>query len=126
MNLVAKKDFTYSDLARGIPARTVRDLQLDKVLSAADVAAIIPPRTLERRMSADGNLKMEEADALARLVRVVMKARETFEKDDIADEFLRLPNPSLGWQVPIEMARSDLGAREVEAVLGRIAYGVYS
>ncbi len=126
MNRAVKIDFTYADLARGIPARTVRDLQRDKVLSAADVAAIIPPRTLERRMSADGNLKMEEADALARLVRVVVKARETFEKDDIADEFLRLPNPSLDWQVPIEMARSDLGAREVEAVLGRIAYGVYS
>lgn len=126
MNVIAKKDFTYSDLARGIPARTVRDLQRDKVLSAADAAMIIPPRTLERRLSANGNLKLEEADALVRLVRVVMKARETFEKNDIADEFLRLPNPALGGQVPIEMARSDLGAREVETILGRIAYGVYS
>jgi putative toxin-antitoxin system antitoxin component (TIGR02293 family) len=126
MNVIAKKDFTYSDLARGIPARTVRDLQRDKVLSAADAAMIIPPRTLDRRLSANGNLKLEEADALVRLVRVVMKARETFEKNDIADEFLRLPNPALGGQVPIEMARSDLGAREVETILGRIAYGVYS
>jgi putative toxin-antitoxin system antitoxin component (TIGR02293 family) len=126
MNVIAKKDFTYSDLARGIPARTVRDLQRDNVLSAADAAMIIPPRTLDRRLSAGENLKMEEADALARLVRVVMKARETFEKDSVADEFLRLPNPALGGQVPIEMARSDLGAREVETILGRIAYGVYS
>jgi putative toxin-antitoxin system antitoxin component (TIGR02293 family) len=79
-----------------------------------------------RRSFLPARLNLEEADALVRLVRVVMKARETFEKDNVADEFLRLPNPALGGQVPIEMARTDLGAREVETILGRIAYGVYS
>jgi putative toxin-antitoxin system antitoxin component (TIGR02293 family) len=126
MNLIAKKDFTYSDLARGVPARTVRELQRDKVLSPADAAMIIPPRTLERRLSANGNLKLEEADALARLVRVVRHARDVFEKDDIADEWLRSPNPALQNDVPILMARTDTGAREVDAVLTRIEYGVYS
>ena len=38
-----RKAFTYADLARGIPARTVRDLQREKLLSAADAAMIIPP-----------------------------------------------------------------------------------
>jgi putative toxin-antitoxin system antitoxin component (TIGR02293 family) len=126
MNLISKKDFTYSDLARGIPARTVRDLQSDNVLSAADAAMIIPPRTLERRLSAGENLKLDEADALARLVRVVRHARDVFEKDDIADEWLRSPNPALQNDVPILMARTDTGAREVDAVLTRIEYGVYT
>ncbi|MFN0115105.1 MAG: antitoxin Xre/MbcA/ParS toxin-binding domain-containing protein [Paracoccaceae bacterium] len=126
MSRALRKDFTYADLTRGIPARTVRELQRDKVLTAADAAMIIPPRTLERRLSANANLKLAEADALARLVRVVMAARDTFGKDDTADEFLRLPNPALGGRVPMELARSELGAREVEAVLGRIAHGVYS
>lgn len=121
-----RKAFTYADLARGIPARTVRDLQREKLLSAADAAMIIPPRTLERRLSANGNLKIEEADALARLIRVVAHARDTFERNDIADEWLRSPNPALGNRIPIEMARTDTGAREVEAVLTRIEYGVYS
>ncbi|MGL4234866.1 antitoxin Xre/MbcA/ParS toxin-binding domain-containing protein, partial [Tabrizicola sp.] len=33
--------------------------------------------------------------------------------------------PSLGDRIPIEMAQTDIGAREVEAVLLRMAHGVY-
>jgi putative toxin-antitoxin system antitoxin component (TIGR02293 family) len=126
MNKALQTDFTYSDIERGIPARTVRDLERAKVLSASDIASVIPTRTLERRLSAGSNLKPEEADAIARLVRVVAHARRTFEKNDIADEFLHSPNPVLGNRIPIDMAVTDLGAREVEAVLTRIEYGVYS
>jgi uncharacterized protein (DUF2384 family) len=43
-----------------------------------------------------------------------------------ADKWLRLPNPALKNRVPIELARTDAGAREVEVILSRIAHGDYS
>ena len=71
-------------------------------------------------------LKIDEADGIARLLRVVTMARKTFEDSDLADTWLRSSNPSLDGNIPIRMARTDLGGREVEAVLGRIASGVFS
>ena len=83
-------------------------------------------RTLDRRIAAGENLKIEEADGLARLLRVVKAARDLFQNDENADVFLRSPNPALGERIPIHMAQTDIGAREVETIIGRLAYGVYS
>ena len=63
---------------------------------------------------------------MARLLRVVKAARDLFENDENADMFLRNPNPALGERIPIHMAQTDIGAREVETIIGRLAYGVYS
>jgi uncharacterized protein (DUF2384 family) len=34
--------------------------------------------------------------------------------------------PGLGGAVPLDFAKTEIGAREVENLLGRIEYGVYS
>jgi putative toxin-antitoxin system antitoxin component (TIGR02293 family) len=117
--------FTYANLENGIPASAVRELE-QQGLRRADIRMVIPDRTLERRIAAGQNLKPEEADGIARLMRVLAGARGLFENDENADIFLHSPNPALGGQIPMEMARTDLGAREVETIIGRIAYGVFS
>jgi putative toxin-antitoxin system antitoxin component (TIGR02293 family) len=116
----------YRDLVKGVAAVHVREIMGVGLVRREDVRRIIPDRTLERRLSQGGNLTVEEADGIARLERVVRHARETFGNAEIADEWLRSPNPALGKLVPIHMSATDVGAREVETVLGRIAYGVYS
>jgi putative toxin-antitoxin system antitoxin component (TIGR02293 family) len=115
---------SFREIEKGIPAAWARSLE-SHGLTRDDIRRIIPDRTLERRIAAGENLKIEEADGLARLLRVVKAARDLFENDANADGWLRNPIPSLGDRIPIEMARTDLGAREVEAVLGRLAHGVY-
>ena len=103
----------------------MRDLERDRIIERGDVRMIIPDRTLERRFSSDEPLTAEEADGIARLVRVVTYARKVFTGEDMANEWLRSPNPELDNEVPIRMSATDLGAREVEAVLGRIEHGVF-
>ncbi len=115
---------TYQTLEQGIPAAWARSLE-SQGLTRDDVRRIIPDRTLDRRIAKGENLKIEEADGLARLLRVVKSARDLFENDENADGWLRNPIPSLGDRIPIEMAQTDLGAREVEAVMIRMAHGVY-
>lgn len=117
--------FSYADLAAGVPATDVKALIEAGRLRRADVAMVIPRRTFERRLAERQILKIDEADAIARLLRVRDHARQAFEDDDLAHEWLTLPNPALKGAIPIEVARTDLGAREVDAVLGRIEHGVF-
>ena len=115
---------SFKALEKGIPAAWARSLE-SQGLTRADIRRIIPDRTLDRRIAAGENLKIEEADGLARLLRVVKAARDLFQNYENADGWLRNPIPSLGERIPMEMAQTDIGAREVEAVLGRMAHGVY-
>jgi putative toxin-antitoxin system antitoxin component (TIGR02293 family) len=115
---------SYRTLEQGIPAAWARSLE-SQGLTRDDIRRIIPDRTLDRRIAKGEMLKIEEADGLARLLRVVKAARDLFENDENADGWLRSPIPSLDDRVPMEMARTDVGAGEVEAVLLRMAHGVY-
>ena len=116
---------TFRALEQGVPAAWARALETQG-LTRQDIRRIIPDRTLDRRIAKGEMLKMDEADGLARLLRVVKAARELFQNDRNADTFLRNPNPALGERIPIEMAQTDIGAREVETIIGRLSHGIYS
>ncbi len=122
---VLRKQLTHRDLKKGVSAILATEV-LEFGLTKEDIRMIVPDRTLERRIAAHDVLKVEEADGIARLLRVVEHARRTFGDDQLADEWLRSPNPALGEQIPIRMADTDLGGREVETILGRIEYGIFS
>ena len=122
--IVAPLLFDRKSAEQGIPANAARELD-PLGLTRDDIRMIIPDRTLDRRIADGATLKIEEADGIARLLRVVGMARRVFESDALADEWLRAPNPALDGHTPIRMARTDLGGREVEAVLGRIEHGVF-
>lgn len=115
---------SFREIEKGVPAAWARSLE-SQGLTRDDIRRIIPDRTLDRRIAKGEMLKIEEADGLARLLRVVKAARDLFENDENADFWLRNPIPSLGDRIPIEMAQTDIGAREVEAVILRMAHGVY-
>ena len=115
---------SFGALERGIPSASVRALESEG-LTREDIRRVIPDRTLDRRIAKGETLKIEEADGLARLLRIVKAARSLFENDENADTFLRSANPALGDRIPIQMAQTDIGAREVEAIIIRIGHGVY-
>lgn len=85
----------------------------------------IAPRTLARRKKAR-RLSRDESDRLLRLARVAALAEETLGNRRKAATWLRRPNRALGGTSPLDLLDTDLGARHVEQVLGRIAHGVYS
>ena len=118
--------FLHDDIVRGVPARRVQVLINKGVLSQKAVYRAIPERTFKRRLAKRDVLKAPEADAIARLLRVTEAARKAFGEEDFARKWLNLPVPSLNGAIPIELAKTDAGAREVEAVLVRFAHGVYS
>jgi putative toxin-antitoxin system antitoxin component (TIGR02293 family) len=117
--------FNHEDVVRGIAATTVKHLIDNGTLTAKQVYRVIPMRTFNRRLAQGESLKVSESDAIARLLRVTEFARRIFRDDEFARQYLNLPNPVLKNQIPIEMAVTDAGAREVEYALSRFAHGDY-
>jgi putative toxin-antitoxin system antitoxin component (TIGR02293 family) len=86
----------------------------------------IPQRTLTRRLAQHSRLTAAESDRAVRLAQVYSTAAETLGDGDKAAEWLKTPNRALRGGRPLDQLDTDPGVREVENVLGRIAYGVYS
>ena len=86
----------------------------------------IPDRTLARRRE-QGRLTAEESDRLLRASRVFGKALLLFEGDlEAARAWFSTPAPALGNRTPQDFAATEVGAREVENLLGRLEHGVFS
>jgi len=89
-------------------------------------AALITHRTLARRKKA-GRMQPDESDRLVRLARVFSRAMELYGgNSDLAQSWMMRPNRAFAGVSPFEMARTDVGAREVENLIGRIEHGVIS
>ncbi len=121
-----ERPFVHDEIMRGIAARRVKKLIDRGVLGAKQVYRVIPERTFGRRLAKGETLKPAEADAIGRLIRITEEAEKTFGDADFAHKWLSYPNPALSDRIPIEMAETDAGAREVETILTRVAYGVFS
>ena len=81
--------------------------------------------TLQRR-KATGRLSPDESDKVIRYSRLVQQAADFFSDIGKARAWLKHPQYGLGGAVPLDYARTEAGAREVENLLGRMKYGVYS
>jgi len=124
-----KSSIELAELVReGLPASSLTALaeKLDLRNAALSRKLGIAQRTLTRRLSQHSRLSAAESDRTVRLARVYATAVEMIGNEEKAVEWLRTPNRALGGERPLDQLDTDLGAREVEDVLGRIAYGVYS
>jgi putative toxin-antitoxin system antitoxin component (TIGR02293 family) len=119
------KPFLHDDVVRGIPAKRVQELIDNGVLGEKAVYRVIPERTFKRRLANREALKVSEGDAIARLVRITEEADRIFGDVAFARRWLILPNPVLNGRIPIELAETDAGARDVEGALMHFAYGDY-
>ena len=86
----------------------------------------ITPRTLARRKS-EGRLHPDESDRLVRAARIFSLAVDLFDGDvEAARRWLTQPQPALGGSTPWDYAATEIGAREVENLIGRLEYGIPS
>jgi putative toxin-antitoxin system antitoxin component (TIGR02293 family) len=81
--------------------------------------------TLQRRRTA-GRLSSDESGKVMRFSQLLEHATKVFGNVDRARGWLKHPQRGLGGAVPLDYAETEIGAREVDRLLGRIDYGVYS
>ena len=111
----------------GLSFRAVLNLQkaLDVPLEKLAGVLGMSRATLHRR-KIQGKIDKEESEKLVRYQRLIKKAEDVFGDAASAREWLTHKQTGLGNAVPLDFAKSEIGAREVENLLGRIEYGVYS
>ena len=111
----------------GLPIATFEQLQADIGVSAHTIAAVthLAPRTLTRRKK-EGRFHVDESERVLRLGLLFTKAREVLRGRENARVWFTSPKRALGGKTPLEYADTELGAREVEDLLGRLEHGVFS
>ena len=116
------------EVGRGFAFHALLAFESRSGISLPEVAAIIgiPPRTLARR-KASGRLTSDESEKLLRLSSVFEQAVDLFEGDKAAArQWLTAPKKVLENETPLAYSRTELGAREVENLIGRLEHGVFA
>ena len=111
-------------IREGFPQSVVGEVMQAGGLTLKELAQSLDlsPRSLQRRRR-EGRLATYESDRLYRLARIVALAKHYIGDGEAAIQWLRRPNRALGGATPMESLDTELGARAVENVLGRIAFG---
>ena len=113
---------------KGFPYRTFDRFCRNSGLSFEAVIALIgiPRRTMTRRKS-EGRFLPSESDRLLRVSRLFAQALELFEGNrDAATGWLVAAQSALGNASPLDLARTEVGSREVERLIARLEHGVFS
>ena len=111
----------------GLTFRAVQNLQKALDVPMEKLASVLgmSRATLHRR-KIQGKIDKEESEKLVRYQRLFATAENVFGDAASAREWLTHEQTGLGNAVPLEFSKTEIGAREVENLLGRIEYGVYS
>ncbi len=112
----------------GLPAASAFAFKDTLGLNNQELASILgmSVRTLARLDPDKSRLDPVSGDRLVRSARLFAIATEVLEEAQAAARWLKSPQRALGGAVPLELARTDVGSRAVEALLGRMEHGVYT
>lgn len=111
-------------IREGFPPAVLQELMRSSRLTLKELAGALDlsPRSLQRRRRS-GRLAQYESDRIYRLARILAIANEYLGNHERALSWLKRPHRALGGVAPVAALDTEPGARQVENLLGRIAYG---
>jgi putative toxin-antitoxin system antitoxin component (TIGR02293 family) len=86
----------------------------------------IPKRTLHRKLAREETLKPDESERVLRIGKLYRRALQVFEDPERATKWFSSKPKALAGKTPLELMKTEFGARLVEDLLGRIEHGVFS
>lgn len=118
---------TIETVREGLSTDVFKTVAANLEMSDRQLAGVlrIPDRTLDRRLK-HGVLSPEESDRLARVAKILQRAHEVFGNAEKARGWMNTRLAAFDGETPLQRADTSLGASQVEDVLGRIDYGVYT
>ena len=118
---------SQADLAQAVrdrlPLSALRGLAQAGMTDQEIERFVIPQRTRRHRAGKQQPLTVDESDRAVRVLRVQALAEQTFGDQGKANRWLRRPLAELGGDTPLAVAQTEAGARVIEAILGKIAWG---
>jgi putative toxin-antitoxin system antitoxin component (TIGR02293 family) len=118
----------HSSILDGFEFDAVEKIKAHASLTDPELAALlgIGEATLRRARAAGATLDAATSDRLYRLSKVIAIAEEVLEGTANAIGWLRRPQPALTGRVPLDLLVTQAGSDQVETLLRRIDYGVYT
>jgi putative toxin-antitoxin system antitoxin component (TIGR02293 family) len=114
----------------GLPSIWINHLKKILHITNSQIAELlgISGKTLERIRVNSSSKKLNEitSDRLYRVLNIFYKTVAVLEETDEAKIWLKSPQYGLGNEIPLELLKTEAGAKEVESLLGRIEHGVFS
>jgi putative toxin-antitoxin system antitoxin component (TIGR02293 family) len=112
----------------GLPESELTDLQTSLDVSSERIFSLVglSKATFHRRKATGTNLSPLVSDRVVRFALLLSKAIKILGSEDDAKKWMNSPQFGLGGAVPLDYAKTEVGANEVENLLGRIEYGVYT
>jgi putative toxin-antitoxin system antitoxin component (TIGR02293 family) len=112
-------------VSKGLPTIVITEVMKKIYPEQADkIYQIVPRTTLNRRKKSGSILNVEESQKAERIARVFSFAVEVWKSETKAREFMTKPHPMLEDRTPFEASLGELGARQVEEILGRLMFGI--
>ena len=108
----------------GLPVEAVDQIIASERLTPAELDRLALPRKTLAHRRLIGRLTPDQSDRLVRIVRVIEEAEATFGDVAKARAWLRRPSALLDNEAPLDRLDTDIGTRQVDALLGRIAHGI--
>jgi putative toxin-antitoxin system antitoxin component (TIGR02293 family) len=118
----------HDRILEGLDFEAAEDVKARASLTDPELAKLlgIGEATLRRARASGGPLDATTSDRLYRLSKVLTIAEEALEGADNAMSWLRRAQPALAGRVPLELLVTQAGADQVETLLRRIDYAVYT
>jgi putative toxin-antitoxin system antitoxin component (TIGR02293 family) len=110
-------------VARRIPLKALAHVKRGGFSEQEIADYVIPPRTRRHRKARREPLTVEESDRLVRLTRIQAMAEDVFGDAENANGWLRESLGILDGKSPLDVARTESGARVVEQILAKIDWG---
>jgi putative toxin-antitoxin system antitoxin component (TIGR02293 family) len=114
-----------SAVSEGLPKRALERLSArlyeDRRSASAYKFKVVPQATWKRRSK---RLSVDESAKTERLARVLAAAEYVWDDREKAREWMSKPHRELNRQTPLEVARTELGARRVEDLLDKLYFGL--
>lgn len=116
-----------AQIEKGFPFSALESLKEALRLSDREISSAldVSTKTASRwRHGEKARLPSSVSDRIFRYARIFALAEQVLEDRDAAREWLHDKQIGLGGRSPIELMRTEAGAREVESLLTRIEHGV--
>jgi putative toxin-antitoxin system antitoxin component (TIGR02293 family) len=116
-----------ADLARAvgerIPLGALDSIRASGFSEAEIERFVLPARTRRHREARNQPLTVEESDRLVRLARIQAIAEDVFGDAVKANRWLREKLGILDGKAPLDLVRTEAGARILEQILAKIDWG---
>lgn len=116
---------TVEKIRMGLPTTSVGRLGdlMDLTQVELTTALSVSKQTFQRRLKS-GVLNEAESDRVVRYAQLLALASDLFEDGKAGAQWLKTPAPALGNETPLDHATTEMGARNVERLIGRLEHGI--